>query len=430
MNSNYAKGRLQALVRNHENGIVRHRQLFFFLLLLVFGMASNITTALATTSANLTTINVGNVGPTKVFAGAQNVAILSFTVQVNPAGVSETFRDALVQFSGDSTADIASVQLYRESGAVPGTFNPASDTLLASATSPVSGEYDLDPANFTLAMGSVAQFYVVVNLNPGAVDGHKIDFKVLADKITLKSGTWPPSSEISAGTWDPPGFSTFRVHSLSINDVAVTEGNSGTVNATFSVALSEASTQPVTVNFATANGTATAPADYATQSGTLTFSAGQTNKQITVLVNGDTTDEIDERFTVTLSNSTNASIATAVGTASIIDDDGPGISINNVTVSEGNSGTVNATFSVSLSAASPQIVTVDYSTADGTAAAPDDYLSKSGTLTFPANSTTPQTITVEVQGDTLDEVNETFAVNLSNPVHATIANVSSTATTT
>ena len=202
MNLNYAKGRLQAPVRNHENGIVRQRQLFFFLLLLVFGMASNITTALATTSANLTTINVGNVGPTKVFAGAQNVAILSFTVQVNPAGVSETFKDALVQFSGDSTADITSVQLYRESGAVPGTFNPASDTLLASATSPVSGEYDLDPANFTLATGSVAQFYVVVNLNPGAVDGHKIDFKLLADTITLKSGTCrpPPKSPPAPGT--------------------------------------------------------------------------------------------------------------------------------------------------------------------------------------------------------------------------------------
>src|SRR6266516_542323 len=226
MNSNYAKGRLQALVRNHENGILRHRQLFFFLLLLVFGMSSNITTALATTSSNLTTINVSNVEPTKVFAGAQHVAILSFTVQVNPAGVSETFRDALVQFSGDSTADIASVQLYRESGAVPGTFNPASDTLLASATSPVSGEYDLDPANFTLATGSVAQFYVVVNLNLGAVDGHKIDFKVLADKITFGKGTWPPSSEVTAGTWDPAGFYNFKIHSLAIKDLSVIEGNS------------------------------------------------------------------------------------------------------------------------------------------------------------------------------------------------------------
>src|SRR5881394_281724 len=128
--------------------------------------------AVLASSANLTTTSVANLAPATVFAGAQNVAILSFTLQVNPAGVSETFRDALVQFTGDSTADIASVQLYRESGAVPGSFNPATDTLLASATTPLSGEYTLDPANFNLAVGSVAQFYVVANVSSSAVDGH------------------------------------------------------------------------------------------------------------------------------------------------------------------------------------------------------------------------------------------------------------------
>src|SRR5207247_1909598 len=96
-------------------------------------------------------------------------------------------------------------------------------------------------------------------------------------------------------------------------------------------------------------------------------------------------------------------------TATIIDDDGPTISINNVTVTEGNTGsTTNATFSVSLSAASPQSITVDYSTANGTATAPADYVAKSGTLTFPANSTTPQTITIVVNGDIIDEIDESF----------------------
>src|SRR5438874_130720 len=221
MNSNYAKGRLQALVRNHEKGIVRHRQPFFFLLLLVFGMASNITTVLAATSGNLTTVNVANVGPPTICAGAQNVAILSFTVQIKPTGANDTFRDVLVQFTGDNSADLASVQLYRESGAVPGTFNPATDTLLASDSSASSGEYDLDPANFSLNRGTVAQFYVVANLSSSVVDGHKIDLKVLADKITLSSGTWPPSSEVTAGTWDPASFSTIRVPSLSIDNVTV-----------------------------------------------------------------------------------------------------------------------------------------------------------------------------------------------------------------
>src|SRR5438094_6540594 len=92
-----------------------------------------------------------------------------------------------------------------------------------------------------------------------------------------------------------------------------------------------------------------------------------------------------------------------------------------------NSATANANFTVSLSAASPQSITVDYSTADGTATAPADYVAKSGTLTFPANSTTPQTITVVVNGDNLDEIDEAFTVNLSNPTRATIANGTGTA---
>src|SRR5213075_1808468 len=69
-------------------------------------------------------------------------------------------------------------------------------------------------------------------------------------------------------------------------------------------------------------------------------------------------------------------------------------------------------------------------TADGTATAPPDYVAKSGTVTFPANSTTPQTITIVVNGDNIDEIDETFTVNLSNPVHATIANGTGTGTIT
>ena len=71
--------------------------------------------------------------------------------------------------------------------------------------------------------------------------------------------------------------------SLSINDVTVTEGNAGTVSATFNVTLSAAATGTVTVSFATANGTATAGCDYVANSGTLTFNPGETVKTVTVL---------------------------------------------------------------------------------------------------------------------------------------------------
>ena len=85
-----------------------------------------------------------------------------------------------------------------------------------------------------------------------------------------------------------------------------------------------------------------------------------------------------------------------------------------MTVTEGNSGTANAIFTVTLSAASGQTVTVDYATADGTAIAPADYVAAAlSTLTFNPGQIS-QTFTVQVNGDVLDEINETFFVNLSN----------------
>src|SRR5262249_6219431 len=149
--------------------------------------------------------------------------------------------------------------------------------------------------------------------------------------------------------------------------------------------------QPITVDYATADGTASTgdtPADYAATSGTLTFPANSEPAQAeTVVVNGDTKFEADETFTVALSNPTNATLTTATGTGTITNDDAqPALSINNVTLAEGNSGTTSFVFTVSLSNASDQPITVQYATADGTASTgdtPPDYTGTSGTLTFP-----------------------------------------------
>jgi hypothetical protein len=202
----------------------------------------------------------------------------------------------------------------------------------------------------------------------------------------------------------------------------VTEGNSGTVNAVFTVTMSPSSTSTVTVNYATANGTATAGSDYVAVSGTLTFTAGQTSKTVSVAVNGDTADEPDEAFYLNLSNSTNATIATGQATATIVDDDLPAVSmsINDVSVTEGNSGTTNAVLTVTLSGAAGQTVTANYATANGTATAGSDYVAQSGNLTFTAGQTS-KTIAIVVNGDTSVEPNETFVVNLTNPAGATLA---------
>jgi serralysin len=208
--------------------------------------------------------------------------------------------------------------------------------------------------------------------------------------------------------------------SLSINDVSLSEGNSGTKNATFTVSLSQASSQTVSVNYGAANGTATAGSDYTATSGTLTFAPGVTSQTINVPVLGDTLNEPNETFWVNLSGATNASIADSQGIGTIVNDD-PVLLINDVSLTEGNSGTKNATFTVTLSQASTQTVSVNYATANGTATTgTKDYTAKTGTLTFAAGVTS-QTISVAVTGDTVGEYDEQFYVNLTTPTNATIA---------
>src|SRR5205823_14539876 len=119
----------------------------------------------------------------------------------------------------------------------------------------------------------------------------------------------------------------------------VTEGDSGTTNATFTVSLSAASPQNVTVAYATADGTATAGSDYTATSGTLTFTPGQTSKTVAVAVKGDTVDENDETFSVRLSAPADATVGPSTAAATTRDDDVVLASVGNATVKEGHSGT-------------------------------------------------------------------------------------------
>lgn len=97
------------------------------------------------------------------------------------------------------------------------------------------------------------------------------------------------------------------------------------------------------------------------------------------------------------------------------------ISINDISIAEGNAGTTNFNFTVSLSAPSAQTVQVNFNTANGTAFAQrNDYVASSGLVTF-APGVTTRTVTIPVTADTLYAPNENFFVNLSNPVGATIA---------
>ena len=109
---------------------------------------------------------------------------------------------------------------------------------------------------------------------------------------------------------------------ISLNDVTITEGNSGKKTLTFTVTLSQASTKTVTVNYGTADGTATAPSDYTAKSGSLSFKAGTVTQQVSITIVGDKTIEPDEIFYVILSNPANAIIYKGTGTGTILNDDG------------------------------------------------------------------------------------------------------------
>lgn len=211
---------------------------------------------------------------------------------------------------------------------------------------------------------------------------------------------------------------------VSINDVSKVEGNSGVTAFTFTVSLSTPATDVVTVNYATADGTATvANNDYTAAAGAVSFAPGVTSQTITVNVNGDAVTESNETFLVNLSGVTaNATLADAQGVGTIQNDDVslPTLSINDVSVLEGNLNSTKATFTVRLSAASTQTVTVRYATVNGTATAGSDYKAASGTLTFRPGQTS-QTITIAVYGDKIAELDETFLVVLSSPANATLA---------
>ena len=211
----------------------------------------------------------------------------------------------------------------------------------------------------------------------------------------------------------PPSFPT-----VAIDDVTIVEGNSPTTSsATFVLSLSAASTQTITVNFATANGTAVSSSDYDSNSGVVTFAPGETSKSISVTVRGDNLVESDEQFYVDLSGPVAALLGDTQAVGTITNDDVPKISITNVSTLEGNFGTKTFAFRVDLSAPSVLPISMNFATANKSATAGVDYVANSGLLTIPAGSSRG-VIRVTVNGDTTIEPNETFYVDLTNPTNA------------
>jgi hypothetical protein len=299
-----------------------------------------------------------------------------YTAGLYPSGV------ATADFNGDGALDFAvansgSASLSVLFGVGDGTFRPPTDAGTGALPFGVTvGDFN----------GDGRPVAATANGGPSTVS------------VLLNNGTWSPL---------PPPLPVVR-----IGDRTLTEGNAGTLASTFTVTLSAASTELVTIAYATASGTATAGSDYQAATGTLVIPAGQTTGTITVLVNGDRLAEPNETYFVNLSGATGATIADGQGVGTIVDNE-PRIGINDVTKAEGRKGrTTLFTFTVTLSAAYDQPVSVSFQTVNGTAKTSDnDYIAKTGSLTFAAGETT-KTITIEVKGDSKRETNETFYLDL------------------
>ena len=201
--------------------------------------------------------------------------------------------------------------------------------------------------------------------------------------------------------------------SLTIADA---RGAESAGSLTFTVTLSAASARPVTVDYATADGTATAGTDYTANDGELTFAAGVTERTVTVTIEDDGLDEADaETFRVALTGAVNAQ-GSPSATGTIEDDDAtPALAVAGGAVAE-SGGSLDLT--VTLSAASGRPVSATWATVAGTATAPDDFASRGGLLAFDPGGPLEQTITVTIADDDLAEGDEAFALALSDVVNA------------
>jgi hypothetical protein len=252
-----------------------------------------------------------------------------------------------------------------------------------------------------------------------SVDGSAWDQPTLATNHTQYAAVYLPELDrfVAAGAGAITYTEGVEPPVLTLTDASASE-STGTI--TFTATLSATSDQSVSVDCATSDFTAKALADYTAVSGTLEIPAGQMRGSFTVSLVDDGESEANETFRVALSRPVGATLADDLLVGTILDDEPLALSIADTSVVEGFAGSTSAAFAVRLSRPSASAVTVDYATSNGTATAGSDYQSRSGTLSF-SPGVTLRVLEVPVLGDIAVEGNETFFVDLGNPVGAELA---------
>jgi hypothetical protein len=363
-----------------------------------------------TFSLSLSQPQGGSVGP----VGSHQVTILD-----DDGTVRLTAAAASVPEGGGSVTLTA--QLSTSNAA--NTSNPITfDYAAATGVGQTAGSRDYTPVSgaFTFPPGSAhntTRLVTVPILQNAAIECPETFSVTLSNVLGGALGP-PASAEVTILDDD--------LAAVGVGIVGVTEGNSGTTPATFQVTLSPPPCGPATVSYATQNESAVSNGtypDYVATAGTLTFHPPVVTLPVNVPVVGDSVHEDFQQFRLQLSNPVNA-MGTPTGWGNITDNDaaptvsvGPGLLATNET----DEGTAPYPFQVSVSGnLSEPGSTVNFNTAKGTANGGTDFVATSGSVTFPPLSQAVQTFTVPVRGDSLDEPEEDFFVELATPGHATV----------
>ncbi len=282
--------------------------------------------------------------------------------------------------------------------------------------------------------GGTVSSNATANANPGEIDCGASCFTAVDSGTVVhlsanpNSGyhlqSWSGACTGSSGTCDVTAngltgvTANFMpdVPTVYVADASSYEGKGATTHVMkFNVQLSAARLAPTTVSYSTVDATATAGGDYVAKSGIVSIGAGKTSALVSVGVTGDNTVEGDETLGLAINAVNGAAQGTTQATGTILDDDTtvtPSISIGDASIVEGNSGTQNAVFAVTLSAPSATKTPVQYQTVNGSATAGSDYTAKTGTISIAAGAVVGK-ISIPVRGDTTTENTETFKLKVT-----------------
>jgi hypothetical protein len=413
----------------------------------------------ATITVQLSTASGLNVSIPFTTSGTATGSGTDYSITATPVSISAgstttTITYTIIDDALDENSETAIVTLGSPTNGTLGTDVEHTLTITDNDDPPTvqwtassqSGAESVGTMTITAQLSAVSGLNVTVPYTmTGTATGSGTDYSITASPVTISAGSTTTTvtitiiddaldedNETVIVTIGAPTNATkgaTDVHTATINDNDATptitfssgtaSGSEATTPVAFVATLSAVSGRTITVDYATANGTATAVSDYTAASGTLTFTAGQTEKTTNVIIVNDALDENDETFTFTLSNLSNVDAGANIAVTYTIEDDDATPTVQWTASSQSGAESVGTmTITAQLSAVSGLNVTVPYTMTGTATGSGTDYSITASPVTINAGSSTTN-ITITVVDDSLDENNETVIVTMGSPTNAT-----------